>query len=143
LLNAAQTADHGVEEIEEDERRVLIEVKDSIAGFVTFAGVMVELLQERGEEFEVLEAVEVFFLDFGFSFACHAGKYARCPLKAQLKCGAKMCGRPSHGLPPRGVTAAPNSIGAARTFSRDQFATRPRHEQTALKQRRDQFNTTR
>jgi hypothetical protein len=46
-------------------------VELAIAGLVALAAVIVKLLQEGRQELKVLEAVEVLFLDLGFSLPCH------------------------------------------------------------------------
>jgi hypothetical protein len=65
-LNTPQTGDDGVEEVQEDQGDVRIVVQLPIPGPVPPTGILVKPLEQRHQQLEVLEAVEVLFLDLGF-----------------------------------------------------------------------------
>ena len=46
---------------------ILIEVELAVAGLVPRAGVVVKPLQDRHQQLEVLEAVQILLLEFGFT----------------------------------------------------------------------------
>jgi len=71
LLNAAQTGDDGVEEIQKKQRRVLIAVQRAMAGLVASAGVAVKFLQHGKQQLEVLEAVKVLLFNRGIRLPWH------------------------------------------------------------------------
>ncbi len=52
---------------------MLIVVEFAVAGFIRLAGVIVELLEHRKQELEVLEAAEILLLDFWIRWPTHAG----------------------------------------------------------------------
>ena len=70
-------------------------MQDAIAGLVPAAAVVVQLLQDRHQQLEVLEAVEVLLLDLILAGAVPFRIIMRHEwLVAQVKCGAIVC-RPS------------------------------------------------
>jgi len=84
-LDAAQTGHDGVEEIEQDQGGVLIVMQNAIARPIALAAVIVQPLQDRRQQLEVLEAVQLVFLDAFASRHTHGVDDARGRRKAQVR----------------------------------------------------------
>ena len=71
LHQAAHAGDDRIEEKQEDQRTVLIEVEHPIVGSVAGGGIIVEAVQERPQQLEVLQAAELILRDRRSFGPCH------------------------------------------------------------------------
>ena len=65
LLNPSQACQDGIEEVEQDQGGILIEMELAVAGLIPGARRMVQFLQDRHQQLEVLEAAQILHFDLG------------------------------------------------------------------------------
>ena len=73
LLEAAQAGKDGVEEVEQQQGGVLVKEELPIAGPVAVGADFVEAFEQRRQQLEILEALEVLGRDLGFFLGRHGG----------------------------------------------------------------------
>jgi hypothetical protein len=73
LLDATQAGEDRVEEIQQDQRGVLVIMEFAILSAVTLAGVVMETVQKRPQDFEILETAEIRGPNLGPAQGCHGG----------------------------------------------------------------------
>lgn len=77
IISGIQQMGVGVEEVEQDQGGVLVVMEGAIARPVAVAAVLMQPLQDRRQQLEVLEAVELLFPNALASRPTHAGDNAQ------------------------------------------------------------------
>jgi len=70
LLNAAQAGQHGIEEVEQHHRGVLIVEQLAVASEISLGAGIVKFLQQRLQNVEILEGFEVLLGELGPQRKC-------------------------------------------------------------------------
>jgi hypothetical protein len=98
LLDAAQAGDDGVEEVEQQQGGVLVEEEIAIAGAVALCRLVVEAVEQRAENLEILQAAQIGGVHCGPTLVCHGAsvpsrRAARRPRRARQKRQVDSSGR--------------------------------------------------